>query len=63
RPLRVTQVAIADELAAAASLLMGQANEGRPVVLVRGFQCHAAPGKGQDLIRVKEQDLFREPIR
>ena len=63
RPLRVTQVAIADELAAAASLLMGQANEGRPVVLVRGFQCHAAPGKGQDLVRVKEQDLFREPIR
>jgi coenzyme F420-0:L-glutamate ligase/coenzyme F420-1:gamma-L-glutamate ligase len=63
QPLRVTQVAIADELAAAASLLMGQANEGRPVVLVRGFQCHAAPGKGQDLIRVKEQDLFREPIR
>lgn len=63
RPLRVTQVAIADELAAAASLLMGQANEGRPVVLVRGFRCHAAPGKGQDLVRVKEQDLFREPSR
>ena len=63
RPLRVTQVAIADELAAAASLLMGQANEGRPVVLVRGFWCHAAPGKGQDLVRVKEQDLFREPSR
>jgi len=61
RPLRVTQVAIADELAAAASLLMGQANEGRPVVLVRGFECNALPGKGQDLIRPKEQDLFRGP--
>ena len=60
RPLRVTQVAIADELAAAASLLMGQANEGRPVVLVRGFQCDALPGTGQDLIRAREQDLFRE---
>ena len=61
RPLRVTQVAIADELAAAASLLMGQANEGRPVVLVRGFECNAQPGNAQDLIRAKEQDLFRGP--
>jgi len=61
RPLRVTQVAIADELAAAASLLMGQANEGRPVVLVHGFECNAQPGNAQDLIRAKEQDLFRGP--
>ena len=35
--LRVTQVAAADELAAAASLIMGQADEGIPVVHVRGF--------------------------
>lgn len=35
--LRITQVGVADELAAAASLVMGQAAEGNPVVLVRGF--------------------------
>tara|TARA_B100000315_G_C14493391_1_gene548712 strand:+ start:199 stop:996 length:798 start_codon:yes stop_codon:yes gene_type:complete len=63
RPLRVTQVAIADELAAAASLLMGQADEGRPVVLVRGFKCDSEPGAGKDLVRIKEQDLFREPTK
>ncbi|MBD87334.1 MAG: coenzyme F420-0:L-glutamate ligase [Rhodospirillaceae bacterium] len=61
RPLRVTQVAIADELAAAASLLMGQADEGQPIVLLRGFRCDAETGTAQDLIRAKEQDLFREP--
>ncbi len=35
-PLRVTETALADELAAAASLLMGQADEGHPVVLISG---------------------------
>ena len=37
RALRVTQVAAADELAAAASLMMGQSAEGLPAVLARGF--------------------------
>ena len=36
-PLRVTETALADELAAAASLLMGQADEGHPVVLISGL--------------------------
>ncbi len=57
--LRVTVVGIADELAAAASLLMGQAAEGTPVVHVRGFPYPLREGSLQELIRPKEQDLFR----
>lgn len=57
--LRVTQVAAADELAAAASLLMGQAAEGTPVIHVRGFPYPLREGSLQELIRPKEQDLFR----
>ena len=59
RPLEVTQVALADELAAAASLLQGEADEGMPVVAVRGL---AAAGPGNDgaaLIRDEADDLFR----
>lgn len=57
--LRVTQVGIADELAAAASLVMGQAAEGTPVVHARGFPYPLREGSLQELIRPKEQDLFR----
>jgi coenzyme F420-0:L-glutamate ligase/coenzyme F420-1:gamma-L-glutamate ligase len=57
--LQVTQVGIADELAAAASLVMGQAAEGTPVVHVRGFPYPLREGGLQELIRPKEQDLFR----
>jgi len=59
RPMRVTEVAIADELAAAASLLMGQADEGMPVVHVRGLKWNAAPANAAALIRPKHMDLFR----
>ncbi|MDP6389652.1 MAG: coenzyme F420-0:L-glutamate ligase [Alphaproteobacteria bacterium] len=59
RPLEVTQVAAADELAAAASLLQGQADEGLPVVLVRGFAADGSAGGAGDLIRAKDEDLFR----
>jgi coenzyme F420-0:L-glutamate ligase/coenzyme F420-1:gamma-L-glutamate ligase len=59
RPLQATQVGLADELAAAASLLMGQADEGRPVVLVRGLIGGAGEGTAADLVRPREQDLFR----
>ena len=41
RPLEVTEVALADALAAAAGLVLGEAAEGTPAVLVRGFACHA----------------------
>ena len=57
--LRITQVGVADELAAAASLVMGQAAEGTPVVHVRGFPYLLREGSLQELLRPKEQDLFR----
>jgi len=57
--LRITQVGVADELAAAASLVMGQAAEGTPVVHVRGFPYSLREGSLKELIRPKEQDLFR----
>jgi coenzyme F420-0:L-glutamate ligase/coenzyme F420-1:gamma-L-glutamate ligase len=59
RAMRVTEVAIGDELAAAASLLMGQADEGTPVVHVRGLRWSAAPANAAALIRPKHMDLFR----
>ena len=57
--LRVTIVGVADELAAAASLVMGQAAEGTPIVHVRGFPYALAEGSLKDLIRPKETDMFR----
>jgi coenzyme F420-0:L-glutamate ligase/coenzyme F420-1:gamma-L-glutamate ligase len=58
--LQATQIGLADELAAAASLLMGQAAEGRPVIHVRGVPYALREGTSRELIRPKEQDLFRE---
>lgn len=57
--LRITQVGAADELAAAASLLMGQAAEGTPVVHVRGFPYPLGEGSLREILRPKDQDLFR----
>lgn len=57
--LRVTMVAAADELAAAASLMMGQADERTPVVHVRGFPYPLRESTLQEMIRPKEMDLFR----
>ena len=48
-----------DELAAAASLVMGQAAEGTPVVHVRGFPYPLRDSSLGELLRPKEQDLFR----
>lgn len=59
RPLRVTEVAAADELAAAASLLMGQADEGCPAVLARGFPYARRAGSAAELVRPRAEDLFR----
>jgi coenzyme F420-0:L-glutamate ligase/coenzyme F420-1:gamma-L-glutamate ligase len=59
RALQVTEVGIADELAAAASLIMGQAAEGHPVVHVRGFPYARRDGSAAELVRPKDQDLFR----
>jgi coenzyme F420-0:L-glutamate ligase/coenzyme F420-1:gamma-L-glutamate ligase len=57
--LRVTQIGAADELAAGASLVMGQAAEGTPVVHVRGFPYELREASLNELLRPKEQDLFR----
>jgi coenzyme F420-0:L-glutamate ligase/coenzyme F420-1:gamma-L-glutamate ligase len=57
--LRVTQVGAADELAAAASLMMGQAAESTPAIHVRGFPYKLRESALKELIRPKDQDLFR----
>jgi coenzyme F420-0:L-glutamate ligase/coenzyme F420-1:gamma-L-glutamate ligase len=57
--LQITQVGVADELAAAASLVMGQAAEGTPVIHVRGFPYPLREASLQEILRPKEQDLFR----
>ena len=59
RPLQVTQIAVADEVAAAASLVMGQAGEGIPAVLVRGVPYERREGSVRELIRPRAEDLFR----
>jgi len=57
--LRVTIIAAADELAAGASLVMGQANEKIPAVVVRGFPYLLRESSLAEVIRPKELDLFR----
>ncbi len=59
RPLEVTQVALADEIACAAALLMGEADEGLPLVVLRGLAQGAAFAPASALIRAREHDLFR----
>ena len=59
RILRVTEVAHADEIAAAASMVMGQSSEGQPAVIVRGLGAPARDGNGQELVRPHKMDLFR----
>jgi coenzyme F420-0:L-glutamate ligase/coenzyme F420-1:gamma-L-glutamate ligase len=57
--LQISILGAADELAAAASLVMGQAAEGTPVVHVRGFPYPLRDGSLKELLRPKEQDMFR----
>jgi|LULL01.1.fsa_nt_gb coenzyme F420-0:L-glutamate ligase/coenzyme F420-1:gamma-L-glutamate ligase len=65
KPLLVSQQAVADELSSAASLLQGQAGEGLPVVLIRGYKISASAGSdmvdsgASALIRPREKDLIR----
>jgi len=58
KTLEVTQVAVADELAAAASLLMGGADESRPLVLARGLALAGTGNRARDLLRPVAEDLF-----
>jgi len=59
RVLRTTDLGLADEIAAAASLLMGQAGEGCPAVLVRGVPYARREGNAAELLRPKAMDFFR----
>lgn len=59
RPLRITEVALADEIASAASLLMGEADEGLPVVHMRGLRWTAPAANASALLRPKAMDMFR----
>ena len=59
RTLEVSIIGFADEIAAAASLLMGQADEARPVVLVRGLDWALPPTNAREVVRPEAEDLFR----
>lgn len=58
RKLETSELGVADEIAAAASLAMGQADENTPIVLIRGLPLMGPHGVAQDLIRPLEEDLF-----
>lgn len=58
RELDVTEVAVADEIAAAADLVMGKAS-GVPAALVRGYEGPRGEGRGSELVRPVDEDLFR----
>lgn len=58
KELKVTRVAVADCIASLASLILGEAAEGIPVVVVKDLQVQGR-GKGADLLRPKDKDLFR----
>lgn len=57
RPLESTIIAVADELAGAAELVMGKA-EGVPAVLVRGYRVGPGDGSARELVMPPERDLF-----
>jgi coenzyme F420-0:L-glutamate ligase/coenzyme F420-1:gamma-L-glutamate ligase len=58
--LKIKQTAVADELASAAELVIGQADEGIPVAIIRGYKYQATENaSATELTRPKEKDLFR----
>ncbi|BDH79026.1 F420-0--gamma-glutamyl ligase [Methanothermobacter tenebrarum] len=61
KSLKTTKIAVADEIASAASMVMGQANEGIPIVIIKGYPHNhlKAEGTSKDLLRPKELDVFR----
>ncbi len=59
RKLQMTEIALADQIAAGASLVMGEAAEGLPVALVKGLDLSATARPASALIRDPAKDLFR----
>ncbi len=57
--LQVTTIGLADQIASAASLLQGQADEGRPIIHARGGPMSRGDGTAREIVREKELDLFR----
>ena len=58
--LRIKQTAVADELASAAELVIGQADEGIPVAIIRGYRYQESEiTSANELTRPKEKDWFR----
>lgn len=58
RSLETSELGLADEIAAAASLVMGQAAEGTPAVVVHGLNLPSGTGSATDLVRPRGLDLF-----
>jgi coenzyme F420-0:L-glutamate ligase/coenzyme F420-1:gamma-L-glutamate ligase len=59
KELKSSLVCLADELASAAELVMGQADEGIPVVLIRGVNYESGEGNATDILRERDMDLYR----
>ena len=58
RPLQSTEIGFADQLASAAVMLMGEADEATPVVIVRGLAWPSSDAGANALVRPAEHDLF-----
>ena len=58
--LQTTEVNIIDELACAAELVMGESDEGFPIILIRGFQFQSGNASSKEMLRNKKDDLFRD---
>jgi coenzyme F420-0:L-glutamate ligase/coenzyme F420-1:gamma-L-glutamate ligase len=58
RPMHVSLIAVADELASAAELATGKINH-VPVAVIRGFKWESRSGSGLQLLRPRDQDMFR----
>jgi coenzyme F420-0:L-glutamate ligase/coenzyme F420-1:gamma-L-glutamate ligase len=62
KKLRVSEIAVADEIASAAELVMGKA-EGTPVAILRGYDFEkTAASSVKSLLRARERDLFRQQL-
>ena len=59
RPMRTTEIAFADQIASAASLLMGETDKGVPLVHLSGLHWHTPALPAAALLRPRERDLFR----
>ncbi len=59
KELKITKIATLDNIACAANLIMGEANEGIPVVVVRGLKYEKSEKGSKDLIRKSKDDVFR----